>query len=80
MLLSTVSFAQKNALKEADDDFKNLRFFDAIDLYKKAYTDLGDATKGSAKAQKARILFQIAECYRAMGDAKTRSSVVWKSY
>ena len=70
LLLSTTTFAQKNALKDADHDFKNMRYFDAIELYKKAYTDLGDATKGGVKATKARILFQVAECYRMMADAK----------
>ncbi len=70
VLLSTSVFAQKNALKDADQAFKNLRYFDAIELYKKAYTDLGDNTGKGAKASKAKILFQVGECYRMMGDAK----------
>lgn len=70
LLLATNSFAQKNALKDADQDFKNLRYFDAIELYKKAYQDLGESTKNGVKTTKARILFQIAECYRMIGDAK----------
>src|ERR1700722_12618832 len=70
LFITSSAYAQKNALKDADQDFKNLRYFDAIELYKKAYTDLGDATKAGAKSSKARILFQIAECYRMMGDAK----------
>jgi peptidoglycan-associated lipoprotein len=70
LLLSTTAFSQKNALKDADQDFKNMRYFDAIELYKKAYTDLGDKQGNGVKTQKAHILFQIAECYRMMGDAK----------
>jgi len=70
LLLSSTTFAQKDALKTADSDFKNLRYFDAIDFYKQAFTNLQESTKGNAKATKARILFQIAECYRFMGDAK----------
>ncbi|HXP49399.1 MAG TPA: hypothetical protein VN922_05570, partial [Bacteroidia bacterium] len=70
LLISTTAFSQKNALKDADQDFKNMRYFDAIELYKKAYTDLGDKQGNGVKTQKAHILFQIAECYRMMGDAK----------
>ncbi|MGP8213966.1 MAG: OmpA family protein [Bacteroidia bacterium] len=70
LLLSTATIAQKNALKDADQDFSNMRYFDAIELYKKAYTDLGDKTGSGVKATKARILFQIAECYRMLADAK----------
>ncbi|HTA82748.1 MAG TPA: OmpA family protein [Bacteroidia bacterium] len=70
LFLTTTTFAQKNALKDADNGFKNLRYFDAIELYKKAYTDLGDKSGKGDKATKARILFQVAECYRMLGDAK----------
>lgn len=79
LLLATNSFAQKNALKDADQDFKNYRYFDAIELYKKAYTDLGESTKNGVKTTKARILFQIAECYRMMGEAKQEEQWYKKS-
>src|SRR5581483_2281518 len=64
---SSHAFAQKNSLQSADDAYKSKSWFDAIELYKKAYTDM----KGSGKKnEKARIMFQIAECYRMMDDPK----------
>jgi peptidoglycan-associated lipoprotein len=56
-------------LKEADNAFANEAFFEAIDLYKKAY-----AKEGSA-SEKARMLYQIAECYRFVLDYEQQ--VVW---
>jgi len=52
--------AQKNFEKEADAKFKNEAYFTAIDLYKKA------ETKEKNPSVKARVNFQIAECYRFM--------------
>jgi len=67
LFLSTKSFAQKNSLASADQSFKSKEYFDAIELYKKAYTDM----KGNGKKnEKARIIFQVAECYRMMADPK----------
>ena len=67
VLFSATAFAQKNSLASADDAFKARSWFDAIDLYKKAYTDM----KGNGKKnEKARIIFQVAECYRMMDDPK----------
>jgi peptidoglycan-associated lipoprotein len=66
-LFSSKGFAQKNAASSADKAFQAKEYFDAIDQYKKAYTDL----KGNgAKNEKARIIFMIAECYRMMDDPK----------
>lgn len=59
--------AQKNTLASADQSFTNKEYFDAIELYKKAYTDLRGK---NIKTEKARIIFQIAECYRMMDDPK----------
>ena len=53
------SFAQKNFSKEADDAFRNESFFSAIEAYKKADVK-------AKPAEKARINFQIGECYRMM--------------
>ncbi|HTB07445.1 MAG TPA: OmpA family protein [Bacteroidia bacterium] len=65
MFLSVSAMAQKNAIADADNAFKNMKYFDAIDMYKKAFTD-GKVKKD----QKAKVIFQVAECYRAIGDAK----------
>jgi peptidoglycan-associated lipoprotein len=56
--------AQKNFAVDADVAFKNRQYFNAIDLYKKAYT------KAKKKEDKATIIFTIAECYRLTGDNK----------
>ncbi len=49
---------------DADKDFKELRYFDAIDKYKKAYSKVKD------KDEKARMKFMTAECYRKIHDTK----------
>ncbi len=56
-------------IKEADNAFKNEAYFEAIDIYKKAY-----AKEGSAE-EKSRMLYQIAECYRYVLDYEQQ--VVW---
>jgi peptidoglycan-associated lipoprotein len=50
--------AQKNFIKEADIKYENEAYFSAIDLYKKGEVRIKDVQ------EKARINFQIAECYR----------------
>ncbi len=60
-------FGQKNFSKEADNAFRNESFFSAIEAYKKADVK-------AKPAEKARINFQIGECYRLMvepGQAET---------
>ncbi|MCC6691197.1 MAG: OmpA family protein [Bacteroidia bacterium] len=69
VLLSTVAislstFAQKNFLKDADKSFLHREYFTAIELYKKAYAN------ESKKENKAKIIFQTAECYRLINDTK----------
>ncbi|MFT7612887.1 MAG: peptidoglycan-associated lipoprotein [Parvicellaceae bacterium] len=59
-LISFGAYSQKNFTKEADGMFMNERFFSAIDAYKKA------ETKEKKPAEKARINFQIGECYRML--------------
>lgn len=64
---SFATFAQKNFSKEADNAFRNESFFSAIEAYKKADVK-------AKPAEKARINFQIGECYRLMvepGQAET---------
>ena len=56
------AFAQKNALKEADNAFTAQEYFTAIDWYKKAYVKEKKAEK------KAKILFRTAACYHKIND------------
>ncbi|MBL4703793.1 MAG: hypothetical protein JKY54_04690, partial [Flavobacteriales bacterium] len=63
LVISLVSFgaySQKNFTKEADAKFNNEQFFSAIDAYKKA------ETKEKNHSEKARINYQIGECYRML--------------
>jgi peptidoglycan-associated lipoprotein len=64
IVFSVSGFAQKNFLKDADKSFLHREYFTAIELYKKAYA--GE----SKKENKARIIFQTAECYRLINDTK----------
>jgi peptidoglycan-associated lipoprotein len=64
LLLSTNVMAQKNFSKDADKAFDNKEYFNAIELYKKAFT------KAKKKEDKAYIIFKTAECYRMIGDNK----------
>jgi len=70
LLSATSAIAQKHSLSDADKAFQNAKYFGAIDLYKKAYMDIGDKYDKASKVTKATILFQIAECYRMINDAK----------
>jgi len=56
--------AQKNFSADADKAFNNREYFNAIELYKKAYT------KAKKKEEKATIIFKTAECYRMINDNK----------
>ncbi len=69
LLLAVSANAQKNHAKEANNAFNNEAYFNAIDLYKKAYSVTNKAS------DKARIIFQIAECYRLMTNAS--QAEVW---
>ncbi len=64
LVFSANVMAQKNFSVDADLAFKNRQYFNAIELYKKAYT------KAKKKEDKASIIFTIAECYRLTGDNK----------
>ncbi len=67
---SIVAFGQaEKFIKEADNAFENEAYFEAIDLYKKAYS------KESSADEKARLLFQIAESYRYVLDYEQQ--VIW---
>jgi peptidoglycan-associated lipoprotein len=64
LFCATPLTAQKNFAKDADKGFSNGEYFNAIELYKKAYT------KAKKKEEKAFIIFRTAECYRMIGDSK----------
>ena len=51
-------------IKEADNMFENEGYYEAIDLYKKAYA------KEKELAEKGRLLYQIAESYRLVLDTE----------
>lgn len=57
------AYAQKSIAKKADDLFDQYRFYDAAEEYAKAYEKIKDN-----KAEKNRVYFQLAECYRLMYD------------
>lgn len=64
-VIGTRSYAQKNFAADADKAFKYYQYYEAVSLYKKAYSKVK-----KNKAEKARIIFQIAECYRLANDTK----------
>jgi len=61
--------AQRNFTEEADNAFKEKQFNNAIELYQKAYSKIK-----RNKAERARILFQIGECYRYTNNTKRAES------
>jgi len=69
VLISTVVFGQKNFTKEADLIFQAESYYAALDAYKKAYS------KEKKQEEKARILFQVGECYRLMQNSE--QAEVW---
>jgi len=62
LLFATTAFGQSKIAEEADDAYAKGFFFNAIELYKKAYTV---EKKASTKAE---LIFKVAESYRALGD------------
>lgn len=56
--------AQKNFLKDADLAYTNHQYYNAIELYKQAYTKVKKADA------KSKILFRTAESYHAINDLK----------
>jgi peptidoglycan-associated lipoprotein len=62
LLFITSAMAQSKLAEEANDAFAKGFYFNAIELYKKAYTV---EKKASTKAE---LIFKVAESYRALGD------------
>lgn len=71
LLFSVSAIAQKDFLLEANGAFDNERYYEAIELYKKAYTRQNDMN------EKAFIIFRIGECYRFSDNPK--QAEVWYS-
>ena len=69
LLCTTAAMAQGKLAEEADEAYTKGYYFNAIELYKKAYTV---EKKASIKAE---LIFKVAESYRALGDAE--QAEVW---
>lgn len=71
LFISANAMAQKDYLNEANAAFANERYYEAIELYKKAYTRQND------KNEKAFVIYRIGECYRYADNPK--QAEVWYS-
>jgi peptidoglycan-associated lipoprotein len=63
------AMAQGKQAEEADDAFNRGFYYNAIEMYKKAYTTEKKAS------EKALLIFKVAEAYRALGDGE--NAEVW---
>ena len=63
LVMSVGAQAQKSIAEKADNLFDQNRFVEALEQYTKAYEKIRDN-----KAEKNRLYFQMAECYRLMYD------------
>lgn len=81
LVLSTIAIiafafsvnAQKNYLKDADVAFDNHQYFNAIELYKQAYTKVKKADT------KARILYRTAQSYQEINELKSAETYYSKA-
>jgi peptidoglycan-associated lipoprotein len=64
VIITLTASAQKAFIKAGDKAFQDKEYYNAIDIYKKALS------ANPKKADKPRLIFQIAECYRLTGDLK----------
>ncbi|HNM70653.1 MAG TPA: CDC27 family protein, partial [Flavobacteriales bacterium] len=69
LLCTTLAVAQNKQAEEADAAYKAGQYFNAIEMYKKAYTSEKKAS------EKAILIYKVAECYRVLGDAP--NAQVW---
>lgn len=65
VFISSETVAQRNYGSDADAAFETEQYSVAIDLYKQAYTKIK-----KNKAEKSRVLFRLAECYRKTNNQK----------
>ncbi|HTL83409.1 MAG TPA: OmpA family protein [Bacteroidia bacterium] len=68
LAFSVNGHAQKNYVRDADRAYESQQYYNAVELYKKGISKIKN------KQEKARITFQIAECYRKMNDWKQAES------
>lgn len=73
LILAFSASAQKNYLKDADLAFDNSQFFNAIELYKQAYTKVKKAD------QKAKVLYKTAVSYHKINDLKAAETYYSKA-
>ncbi len=71
VIFSLEAAAQKRKAERAYSSFSAGEYFDAIDLFKDAYSK----TKKTDKSARAELVFMIAECYRLTNDP--RNSETW---
>ena len=69
LFCTSSAWAQGKLSEEADAAYKAGYYFNAIELYKKAYTVEKKAS------EKAALIFKVGECYRTLGDPQ--QSEVW---
>ena len=69
LFVSTAIFAQRGVTVMADKAYESGDYYDAINLFKKAYT------KEKNKVKKAELIYRVAECYRHTNDCKNQE--VW---
>ena len=69
LICTAAAMAQGKQAEEADVAFNKGFYYNAIELYKKAYTTEKKAS------EKAVLIFKVAETYRALGDAE--NAEVW---
>src|SRR5271157_1444707 len=62
LLINIPLSGQSKKSTEAESKFKAAEYYDAIELYKKAYNSIAD------KMGKADILYKIASCYRLLNE------------
>lgn len=71
-LFSSLIFAQNKFSKSADDAFTDQQYLTALTRYQKAYSKVK-----SNKAERDRINFRMAECYRMMNNMK-KAEIAYK--
>ena len=69
LLYTGTALAQGKLAEEADEAFKNGYYYNATELYKKAFVT------ESKMAVKSELIFKVGECYRMLGDAQ--QAEVW---
>jgi peptidoglycan-associated lipoprotein len=64
-IILNITFLQAQIIRDADNDFQNCRYQNALDSYQKGMRKI---SKNPVEVR--RVTYQIAECYRIMGNLK----------